>query len=627
MLRQIAVVAAYLCSGDPCLGEGFEPLKVPQEGKIGFTRMDGAKTGLRFVNRLEDERGVTNRNLLIGSGVAAGDVDGDGKVDLFFCGLDNGNVLYRNLGDWKFEDVTRGSGEIGMAGVDSTGATFADVDGDGDLDLLVNTLGGGTRLFLNDGSGRFVRKSDAGLQTQSGSTSMALADIDGDGDLDLYVANFRAETILDNPETQFTVGYEKNRPVVQKVNGRPATAGDLTNRFVVSASGAVEELGELDVLYENDGTGKFTVVKFDGGRFRDGEGNELKEAPRDWSLAVQMRDFTGDGAPDIYVCSDYWTPDRIWINDGRGNFQAAPKQAIRTTSYSSMGVDFADINRDGYFDFVVVDMLARTHRDRHAQLAEVPGFGAVPGGMDFRLQVPRNTVQLNRGDGTFSQIGEYCGLEASEWSWNVVFLDVDLDGWEDLLISNGHRRDFQNADATMAVQQALAMKRLDFNKRRDVLELFPPQLSVTAAFRNSGELRFLDVSREWGFTEADISHGSCLADLDGDGDLDLVMNNLGTECGVYRNDATAGRVVVKLVGGRKNSHGVGARMVLRSKSGMQQQEMIAGGRYLSCDDAERVFALGEKESATLEVFWRDGTRQQVKEVRGNRRYTVLQEGR
>jgi hypothetical protein len=619
-LRQ-SLVGLVLCW--QCFAS-VERLEVAAEGKAGFRRMAGAETGLNFTNLLRDDRAYTNRNLLSGSGVAAGDVDGDGRIDLFFCGLDNGNVLYRNLGGWRFEEVTKGSPGLVCEGWDCTGAAFADVDGDGDLDLLVNALGRGTHLFMNDGKGVFAKKPDSGLATNGGSTSMALADIDGDGDLDLYVTNFRPTTIRDNPTTRFTVGRIGERAVVTHVDGRAATAADLTNRFAVMATGEVLEYGEADRLYENDGTGRFREIGFTSGRFLDAAGLALKEAPRDWGLAVQFRDFTGDGAPDIYICNDYWTPDRIWINDGKGNFRAAGEKAIRSTSLSSMGVDFADVNRDGFPDCIVVDMLAREHARRQVQVGELPMYGAMPGEFG-RMQLAQNTLQLNRGDGTFAQIGEFCGVEGSEWSWTPIFLDVDLDGWEDLLVSNGHRRDFQNADATAAIQEALATKRLSFGARRGLMEMFPPLATANAAFRNNRDLTFTDAAAEWGLTGKDLSHGACLADLDGDGDLDLVMNNLGSACGIYRNESAAGRVAVRLVGKGKNRFGVGATITVRTGTLAQTQEMISGGRYLSSDAPERVFAVGMQENATIEVRWRNGKRTMVRDVKANHRYVVRED--
>jgi enediyne biosynthesis protein E4 len=597
------------------------PLVVSESGKIGFTRMLPQQTGLSFTNQLSDERSATNRNLLSGSGVAAGDIDGDGQIDLFFCALDNSNILYRNLGNWRFEDVTASSPAIALPTLDCTGAAFADIDGDGDLDLLVNSLGGGTRLFLNDGRGKFTLRTDSGLATDKGSTSLALADIDGDSDLDLYVTNFRPTTIRDNPSTKFTIAFVGDRRIVTHVDGRPATAPDLTNRFTVAPSGEVLEHGEADILYENDGTGHFTPIPFNSGRFLDSNGAPLREAPMDWGLAAQFRDFTGDGAPDLYVCNDYWTPDRMWINDGKGNFRAAPEGAFRSMSLSSMGVDFADIDRDGDPDCVVVDMLSRNHKSRHVQVAEIPNYAVPPGRFDS-TQVSQNTIQLNRGDGTFAQIGEFCGLQSSDWSWAPVFLDVDLDGWEDLLISNGHRRDFQNADASAAVHNALAKKQLSFSSRKEIMEMFPKLATGKAAFRNNHDLTFAEKSSDWGLAADDLSHGFCLADLDNDGDLDLILNNLGTTCGIFRNDADRPRIIVRLAAAAKNTFGIGALITLRTPSLTQSQELISGGRYLSSDSSQRMFALPENEKASLEVRWRSGKITSIDQVKANRRYLI-----
>ena len=314
--------------------DGFRSAKlpVPATGKTGFQKLDPAKLGISFTNDVSTTRAILNRNLLNGSGVALGDVDGDGWCDIYLCRLDGDNVLYRNLGDWKFEDVTESAG-VACKGQDSTGAVFADIDGDGDLDLLVSSLGGGVRLFQNDGKGHFQEITQtAGLSSKAASMSMALADIDGDGDLDLYVANYRVDTISDMPTLTFTVQNVQGRPQVALVDRQPATLPKWTNRFEVSPSGNVLELGDPDFLYLNDGKGKFTPVSFTDGTFLDENGVALREPPRDWGLAVQMHDFNGDGAPDIYVCNDYFSPDRIWINDGKGKFRAINQMAIRSTS-------------------------------------------------------------------------------------------------------------------------------------------------------------------------------------------------------------------------------------------------------------------------------------------------------
>src|SRR3989454_8371770 len=208
-------------------GNGFRyaELQVPASGKPGFVQLPPATTGIYFTNHLAVERYVTNQIYLNGSGVAAGDVDGDGLVDLYFCGLDNDNVLYRNLGHWKFDDITAKAG-VACPGLDATGAAFADIDGDGDLDLIVNTIGGGTRVFLNDGKAGF-KETSAGLNAGKGAMSLALADIDGDGFLDLYVANYRADTIRDHPQTRLHGNTVNGKLVVESVEGRPVTEPDL----------------------------------------------------------------------------------------------------------------------------------------------------------------------------------------------------------------------------------------------------------------------------------------------------------------------------------------------------------------------------------------------------------------
>ncbi|MBI3415344.1 MAG: VCBS repeat-containing protein [Verrucomicrobia bacterium] len=610
-------------------GDGFRSaeLPVPKSGKTGFTLLPPTQTGITFANDLPDERSITNRNLLSGSGVAAGDIDGDGWCDLYFCHLGGPNVLYRNLGGWKFEDVTAAAG-VACAGQDSTGATFADVDGDGDLDLLVNSFGGGTRLFLNDGKGHFQEATmAAGLSSRTGSTSLALADIDGDGDLDLYVANFRPTTIKDNPRTKFRIQMVNDRPVVALVDGVPTTTPELTNRFVMTPSGVILEYGEPDVLYLNDGKGHFTPVSFTGGSFLDEDGHPLRGAPHDWGLAVQFHDLNGDGAPDIYVCNDLFTPDRIWINDGKGKFRALSRVALRNTSTFSMGVDFGDLDRDGNVDFFVVDMLSREHSKRHTQMSESRPATWPPGVFENRPQLVRNTLQIGRGDGTFAEIAYFAGVEASDWSWGPIFLDVDLDGYEDILVSNGQLRDFQNADMGARIEAAKSAKEVTQADISKLMKAFPPLASPKLIFRNRGNLTFEEVGAAWGFNTVGIGQGMALADLDNDGDLDVIINNLNAPAGVYRNDGVKPRVAVRLKGLPPNRQGIGAKIKVLGGPVTQTQEMICGGRYMSGDDPMRVFAAGSlTNDLTIEVIWRNGKKSVVSHAAPNRIYEIAETG-
>src|SRR6266487_2056545 len=521
--------------------KSFE-LIVPSKGRTGFTRLATATTGISFTNLLADEKAAENQIRLNGSGLTAGDIDGDGLCDLYFCRLDGPNVLYRNLGNWKFEDITT-MPAVACADQFSQGTLFADVDGDGDLDLLVNSVGGGTRLFLNDGKGKFTEVTTSGLIRKFAATSMAMADIDGDGNLDLYVANYRTTT------------FRSTGLSVLNVDGKRMFRLEDRDGYEFTPDGRVLEYGEVDVLYVNDGKGHFRAVSFTDGTFLDEDGKPLKKPPRDWGLSVMFRDMNGDGAPDIYVCNDFFTPDRIWINNGNGEFRALERLALRNMSSFSMGIDFADINRDGYDDFLVLDMLDRRHPRRMMQISGMEPSSIVIGKFDDRPQIDRNTVQLNRGDGTYAEIAYLCGLEASGWSWCPVFLDVDLDGYEDILITTGHMFDTQDLDAENRIQaMGPGQKGMTYKK----LLMFPGLQLPKIAFHNLGGLRFAEAGREWGFDDIGISHGMCLADLDNDGDLDVVVNNLNGPAGIYRNESSAPRVAVRLKGLPSNTRGIGA---------------------------------------------------------------------
>ncbi len=445
-------------------------LPIPAAGKPGFVQVPASASGVTFSNLLSIDRYTTNQIYLNGSGVAAGDVDGDGWCDLYFCGLDNANVLYRNLGNWKFEDITRQAG-VECAGLAATGAGFADLDGDGDLDLMVNSVGGGTEIYFNDGKGRFTKVAVVNLN--KGGMSLALADIDGDGDLDLYVANYRTSTIRDEPNTRIQGETVNGRMLVQKVNGRPVTEPDLVGRFTLEPNGKVSEHGEVHALFRNDGAGRFTPLSFTDGTFLDEEGWPLRQPPHDWGLSVMFRDLNGDGAPDIYVCNDFTAPDRIWLNDGRGHFRPLPRLGLRHTSLFSMGVDFADVNRDGWDDFFVADMLSRSHRRRHTQVGNVNPLFLEIGRMDDRPQYSFNTLQLNRGDGTYAEISQFSGVAASDWSWTAVFLDVDLDGFEDLLITTGHERDALHMDYINRVEAKKSGGKLTPMEILNLQKVFP----------------------------------------------------------------------------------------------------------------------------------------------------------
>ncbi len=602
-------------------GAGFRSLAVQPSasGKVGFTLMTGKATGLSFTNALLGDAYLTNAVAHNGAGVAVGDVDGDGWADVYLCSLQGPNRLYRNLGDWRFKELALG--DAASADQLSTGVTFADVDGDSDLDLLVNGIAAGTRLFLNDGKGQFSEQKDSGLSRTASATSLALADIDGDGDLDLYCTHFIDAMMLSDPTTRFAVARRGDQWEVTKVNGESARSPKWKGRFEALPDGKVRELPEVHGLYRNDGRGHFTAIEKEPGTYHDETGKPIPPF-RDWGLAVMFRDLNGDGIPDLYVCNDNTSPDRIWINSGKGTFRALDTQKVRHTSRSSMGVDFGDLDRDGHDDFFVVDMLARDPARRLNQLMRDRPNPLDGERIGERPQFNRNTLFFGRPDGSFAEAAFMAGVAATDWTWTAIFMDVDLDGYEDLLVTNGFEFDVMDQDSSDEIKNG--RRKFTEAQLKRSMQIHPRWRTRNAAFRNRGDGMFEPAGEQWGFDHAGVSFGMAQGDLDNDGDLDLVVNNLNEEAGLYRNDAVDGRVEVRLKGIAPNTQGIGARIKLVGGALTQAQEMIGGGRYLSGDQATRIFAADPdaKSPMRLEVRWRNGTQSTVTNVLANRIYEI-----
>ncbi len=595
-------------------GNGYRRVNLtPKAGKqIGFALIPPSESGLFFTNMLSQARALANANLMNGSGVALGDYDSDGLCDIYLCNLDGENVLYRNLGNWKFENVTALPEQsiLRCTNQNSTGAVFADIDGNGTLDLLVSSLGGPNSCFLNQGNGRFVDRSTAsGITSRLGATTLALADIDGNGTLDLYIANYGATSIIRS-------GGALN---ITYVNGKPVVRGRYAQRIQI-IDNVMYELGEPDALYLNDGKGVFKAVSWTNGVFADEFGKPIREVPWDQGLSAMFYDINGDRVPDLYVCNDAYTPDRFWINDGTGRFRAINHLAWRSTSHFSMGVDFADFDRDGDFDFFVVDMLSRDHKLMLTQKGNMPVQRRFPGDLSVQVQMRRNTMFQNRGDATFAETAFLSGVAGSEWSWAGNFIDVDLDGWEDLLVSNGFLFNMDDMDGKQKVR---GMGQLSVEQSRRTLLMFPPLLTPNMAFRNERNLTFSEAGAAWNFNATNISNGFAFGDLDNDGDLDTVVNCLNASALLYRNETSAPRLGVRLKGKAPNTQGIGATIRVEGGPVVQSQQVICGGRYASGDDPMRVFACGTNTSKLrIEVLWRSGGRSVVENAAPNSIYEI-----
>ncbi|MDB6035170.1 MAG: ASPIC/UnbV domain protein [Verrucomicrobiales bacterium] len=602
------------------------PLQVPPNGKPGFTLLSPETTGIAFSNTIPEERFRTNQMLLNGSGVAAGDVDGDGLCDLYFCAITGSNVLYKNLGNWKFKDITAQAG-VGMPNTHSSGCALVDLDGDGDLDLVVSTLGHGLHIFINDGKGHFQEiMADTPMNPRRGGTSLAFGDLHGDGWLDIYAANYRSSALMDMPNTRFFYKLINGKQTVTTVNGRPVSDPEYADRYVVTPRGSIEELGEPDAIFRNVGGKSFAPLSFTNGNFLDENGVPLAAPPFDWGLSVMIRDINQDGLPDIYVCNDFNAPDRVWLNQGHGKFREAPHLTMRKSAMFSMGVDFGDLNRDGWDDFMVVDMLSRDRVLRLTTSADNRPPVTAIGQFDNRPQYMMNALFMNRGDGTYAETALFSGLAASDWSWSVIFLDVDLDGWEDVLVCTGNERAARDMDVAEKLRALRTQKQLSPAEILESRKLFPRLALPKVAFRNQHNLTFQEMGKDWGFDTVGVSQGMALADLDNDGDMDVVINNLNGAAGIYRNNTSAPRLAVRLKGLPPNANGIGARIEVSGGPVAQSQEMIAGGRYLSSDQPMRVFAAGSVSNRLrIEVTWPNGGRTVVPEAQPNSIYVISED--
>jgi hypothetical protein len=582
-----------------------------------FELLDPNATGVTFANTITTSDSVniqTDVYVYNGAGVAVGDVNGDGLPDLYFTGNMVSSRLYLNRGGMKFEDVTARAG-VGTTRW-ATGAAMVDINGDGKLDIYVSVSGPewstpeqrANLLFINKGDGTFTEAAEQyGVADRGFSTHAAFLDYDGDGCVDLFVLN--------NSPQDFSRGGDVGHP-----------------------AGAPDSPGGYNELYRNDchpGSGPGQATHFTNVSQQAGILRTLG-----YGLGVAVADFNRDGRPDIYVSNDAAPNDVLYVNNGDGTFTNKAGHWLKHTSLAGMGVDIADVNDDGWPDIMQVDMMPHDLARRKRVMGAMSYGGVLEArSRGFRQDYSMNSLQLSNGvtpdgDVLFSEIARLAGVEATDWSWAPLFADFDNDGRKDIFIGNGYPKavndlDYQNAMFAMGSARR-ARGELPTRAALDVLKSLPKYEEPSYLFRNTGDLAFADVSHAWGVDRPSLSYGAAYADLDNDGRLDLVVNNIDAPAFIYHNvgprtDAPPHWLSVRLRGEAPNTEGLGATVTLTAGGRTQQLYESPYRGYMSTVDDRLHFGLGAAARVdSLEVAWPDGRRQRLTNVAADRMITVSQ---
>ncbi|MGI9242573.1 MAG: CRTAC1 family protein, partial [Verrucomicrobiales bacterium] len=593
-------------------------LSLPAAGAAPlFQRIDSQSSGLDFQNRFDEDG---DRSYLYQSGFACGavvigDVDGDRRPDVFFCGGAGENALFLNRGGLKFERSPSGASLAGGANW-ASGAAFADLDNDGDLDLLVCNYAAPNQLFLNSGAGEFTEVTAAsGLGVAGPSLEPLVADFDRDGDLDLFLLNNKLYLPEGRPQ----------RPPYKMVDGKPVVDDSYAPYLHILPKGdgnfSIDGYGQPDRLLINDGVGDDGVPKFRDVTAASGI------AGIGHGLSATLVDVDADGWLDIFVANDFLVPDRLWKNlgpgkDGVPRFSDAVTHFFPQIAWSSMGSAAGDLDDDGYTDLMVVDMAATTHLKAKISMGEMKGRMREVLETGWPRQAMRNHVFFGTGTPRYQELAWFSGLASTDWSWAVKLADFDLDGRLDIFLTNGHTRNFSDADVPFST--AALIGRTQFDIYRDSGRLLEENL----AFRNAGARRF-EKAPDWGLGHEGMSYAAATGDLDADGDPDLIVANLGEEIHLYRNDASGGnRFSVRLEGTRSNRFAIGAKVVVTDSTGARRTRWVnPQNGFLSQDDTALLFGLGDARPVSIEVDWPSGIRQIAKIGADKTELTLAEKGK
>ncbi len=562
-----------------------------------FDKLPSSQTDITFKNDLKETKDFGILDYLYfynGAGVSSGDINNDGLVDLFFVSNQGKNKLYLNKGAMKFEDISEKAGVEGFADW-KTGVTMADVNGDGFLDIYVCAVGnfkgleGANELYINNGDQTFTEKANEyGLDFTGFSTQAAFFDYDKDGDLDCYLLNHAVHT---------SRSYDRVSTRMLKNN----EAGDY--------------------LYEN--------VE---GKFKDASAKSgIYQASMGYGLGISVADINDDGWEDIYVSNDFHEDDYYYVNQKNGTFKEEAKTRMKHMSRFSMGSDIADINNDGFMDLMTLDMYPEDETVEKSSVGEDPidiylyklQFG-------YFNQYSRNCLQLNLGGERFTDIAPLAGVSATDWSWSTLMNDFDGDGVKDIFISNGIVRRPNDLNYVKFVTGDSLHYNLPTSKQYDqkALDLMPSGKVHNYFFRGTPSLQFEDKSLSYGFEEANISNGATYADLDNDGDLEIITNNINEEASIYKNESNEelknGFLKINLKGDNKNTFGIGAKVIVKTKDVEQTQQNMPTRGFMSSVGMTLNFGLGKDVPMidAIKVIWESGKVQVLTQVKANTTLTL-----